>query len=245
MGVSVFQHRQSPIVSEDDMTPRSQFSPDRSVKCKRGHILVGAAACVECVRYRHERYLENRELRIYQAAEWRKANYDHWWGKEKERIAKDATRIKALNLENRKKNRERAIWASMIFRCSDPRHKSFHRYGGRGIKVCDRWMNFDNFYTDMGPRPSARHSVERRDNDQGYNPGNCYWATPDQQSRNTSRNRIFTLNGKTQCMSDWAKDLGVTVSLLWTRISYLKWPLERALTTGPYRRTMAEVAVEK
>jgi hypothetical protein len=79
---------------------------------------------------------------------------------------------------------EYKVWASMRRRCSDPKGKSYKDYGGRGITVCDRWTDFSNFISDMGPRPSPDHSIEREDNDRGYSPDNCVWATRDVQAKN-------------------------------------------------------------
>jgi hypothetical protein len=82
---------------------------------------------------------------------------------------------------------EYRIYTGMIARCKNPHATSYDRYGGRGIKVCDRWLeDFKNFYDDIGPRPSTRHSIDRIDNDGDYEPGNCRWATSDQQARNKS-----------------------------------------------------------
>jgi hypothetical protein len=85
------------------------------------------------------------------------------------------------------------IWTGMKQRCLNPRCKDYPRYGGRGITVCERWQKFENFYEDMGPRPSPGHSIDRVDNDRGYEPGNCIWATvAEQHSHITYRTSRFT-----------------------------------------------------
>jgi len=96
-------------------------------------------------------------------------------------------------------------------RCYNPSNKQYKDYGGRGIKVCDRWLDnkhgFENFLQDMGPRPSSKHSIERRDNNGNYCPENCYWATKKEQSRNTRRNCWLSAYGKTIILTDWAQEL--------------------------------------
>lgn len=90
------------------------------------------------------------------------------------------------------KSPEYRSWASMIARCENPKYHHFHRYGGRGIRICERWRNsFELFLSDMGPRPSLKHSLDRKDNDGNYEPGNCRWATAKEQRLNRSNMTTF------------------------------------------------------
>lgn len=75
------------------------------------------------------------------------------------------------------------IWADMVARCTRPTHARYVDYGGRGITVCEQWRKFDGFYADMGDRPDGL-SLDRKDNNAGYSPGNCRWATPSEQMKN-------------------------------------------------------------
>jgi hypothetical protein len=88
-----------------------------------------------------------------------------------------------------------AVWSMMLQRCNNPKHNRFHRYGGRGITVCERWRSFQNFFDDMGERPPGM-SLDRRDNDKGYEPGNCRWATRKEQSKNQLKPRRNEFNGR-------------------------------------------------
>jgi hypothetical protein len=116
------------------------------------------------------------------------------------------------------------IWKSMPQRCYNPKSKYYRHYGGRGIRVCDRWLDpengFVNFFSDMGERPSKTHSLDRIDNNGNYCPENCKWATKHEQARNRRNNHLVTHNNKTQCLTDWAKELGVSFSTLRHRIQH-------------------------
>lgn len=130
---------------------------------------------------------------------------------------------------------EYRVWANMKQRCLNPNCHAYDRYGGRGIRVCERWtVSFDSFLSDMGPRPSNNHQLERRDNDGHYEPNNCYWATTEEQGFNKSKTRHITANGETRTLSQWAKQLGTTPGVIRNRIKS-GWPTEHAVT-APVRR---------
>lgn len=126
------------------------------------------------------------------------------------------------------------IWRSMLARCQTPTHIGYAYYGGRGVKVCERWMDLTNFIADMGHRPAGK-SLDRINPDGDYEPGNCRWASVTEQNRNKRTNRNLTLNGRTQCIAEWARELGVTHGAITWRKKQ-GWNDERTLTT-PFRRS--------
>jgi hypothetical protein len=143
------------------------------------------------------------------------------------------TRRNTTHGEAKQRGREYRAWADMKSRCTNRNTKSWDDYGGRGIRICKRWFHsFEDFLVDMGRCPPGR-SLDRRDVNGDYNASNCRWATAKEQARNTRRTRNLTLNGKTQCLSAWAEDLGICPTTLWERLS--KWSLQRALTTPPLK----------
>lgn len=121
-------------------------------------------------------------------------------------------------------------WEAMINRCVVGSEHYDKYYRERGIAVCDRWRQFENFLADMGRKPSRGHSLDRIDNDGNYEPGNCRWATKKEQMRNTRQNHLLTHNGETRCISEWAEVLGVSRDRIWGRIRR-GWPPEVALGT--------------
>ena len=126
------------------------------------------------------------------------------------------------------KTRTRRIWTNMMTRCFNEKTKNYARYGGRGITVCERWQSFANFYADMGAAP-PKTSIDRISNDGDYEPGNCRWATPVEQGRNTSANRLLTHEGKTMPVAAWSELRGWRPHVIGNRLRY-GWPVERALT---------------
>lgn len=105
---------------------------------------------------------------------------------------------------------EYGSWGGMKQRCTNPNSVKYPTYGGRGIKVCDSWMNsFNNFFTDMGRKPSRRHTLHRIDNDGNYEPSNCEWATPKVQGRNTTRTVFVEIDGIRLCLSGWYEKLNI------------------------------------
>jgi hypothetical protein len=129
---------------------------------------------------------------------------------------------------------EYRTWQNMIQRCTNQNRNGYADYGGRGIRVCGRWLDpengFLNFLEDMGLRPTEKHSIDRIDVDGNYEPSNCRWTTDWEQSRNTRRNHNWTIDGRTQCKADWAAEKGIDKGTLEDRLRR-GWSSERALNT--------------
>jgi hypothetical protein len=128
----------------------------------------------------------------------------------------------------KKRTRIHWVWSAMKSRCLNPNNKDFGRYGGRGITVCDRWMDFRNFYADMGD-PPPKHTLERKNNNLGYSPENCIWATQDKQTRNRENVRRLSAGGETMLLIDWARRLGTGPSVIRNRLKR-GWGESRAVT---------------
>lgn len=129
-------------------------------------------------------------------------------------------------------------WKNMKSRCYENNHQAFKRYGGRGVTVCQRWLeSFEAFFQDVGRRPSPGHSLDRfPDNNGNYEPGNVRWATRIEQQNNTRSNRTITVDGVTLTVSQWAKRAGMRVGTVFRRLKK-GWSDEEAVTT-PLRRTV-------
>lgn len=123
-------------------------------------------------------------------------------------------------------------WSRIRMRCANRNAKDFKHYGGRGIKVCDRWSEFENFWNDMSPSWEVGLSIERRDVNGNYEPFNCYWATMKQQSRNRRNSRILETPWGRMNFKDVADKLGIGTVALHFRLKR-NWPSDRLFTFGP------------
>lgn len=121
------------------------------------------------------------------------------------------------------------VWRMMHQRCENPNNDSYHNYGARGITVDPAWKDFAAFHADMGNPPDG-YTIERKDNDGPYCKENCMWAPMSVQSRNKRTNRNITYNGKTQTLTEWAEEIGLSQSTLSSRINQYGWSIERAMT---------------
>ncbi len=120
---------------------------------------------------------------------------------------------------SRERYRMHRRWKAMIDRCYREKNHAFRYYGGRGIRVCERWLNsFEAFVEDMGPKPSPTHTLDRIDNNGNYEPANCRWATPLEQARNTSRNVRVTWRGQTQVVAAWSEQTGLPSKTILDRL---------------------------
>lgn len=146
-------------------------------------------------------------------------------------LRKDQKR-QQLSTHRMSKTRIYRVWGHMLERCSD---LSNPNYGGKGIKVCKRWLRFENFYADMGDPPFKGATLDRYPDKQGsYKPGNVRWATWKQQERNRSNNRLVTFRGQTLCVSAWAERLGLHRATLRARLD-AGWPLDKALSPKKWK----------
>ncbi len=133
----------------------------------------------------------------------------------------------------------RTYWSfkDMHRRCNDVTRPEYYRYGGRGIAVCERWLEYGNFLADMGEKPQGL-TLDRIDNDKGYSKENCRWATFKQQCRNTRRNIFLTFRDETKTVPEWAEITGLSQTTIRQRVK-AGWDVERMLTRPSNRSSVA------
>lgn len=128
------------------------------------------------------------------------------------------------------------VWQAIKRRCKSKKDKRYNDYGGRGIKVCDRWDgSFDLFIEDMGFRPSNNHQIDRIDNDGDYSPENCRWITSVENARNKRKNRILCVDGEEKCLAEWAEISNVNAATIARRVG-LGWSHKDAVFGNRHKR---------
>lgn len=128
-------------------------------------------------------------------------------------------------------------WLSMRQRCSNPNSPAYQWYGRKGVSVAKRWNSFPLFLRDIGPRPSKRYTLERRNNNGNYNPSNCTWATWKTQANNKSNNRPLYYKGQIKNIGQWCEQLNLSVVLVLDRLDRLGWTVSKALSV-PKRKML-------
>lgn len=146
-----------------------------------------------------------------------------------------------LRIHHMKFTKEYGVWIAMKQRCYNKKNICFENYGGRGITVCDEWLNdFPRFFADMGPRPSPKHSIDRIDNDGPYCAENCRWATAVEQASNKTTNRLIEIDGVIKTLTQWCRDYGIPEPTAHRRLS-AGWSVMDALTKPRQQQRPLEI----
>ena len=128
-----------------------------------------------------------------------------------------------------------SLWTTMLQRCSNKKHASYKDYGAKGISVCERWTKFENFASDMLPRPFEHASIERMDNNKGYSKENCEWIPLPDQALNKSTSRLLEINGEIKTVVEWSRQYGAEYGTVLSRLNHGYSPVD-ALTFAPWQR---------
>lgn len=140
-------------------------------------------------------------------------------------------RKERLRIHGDSESPEYESWRNMRDRCLNPAHTQWKNYGGRGITICPEWItDYETFLAYIGRRPTTKHSLDRIDNETGYQPNNVRWATRTEQALNKRTNRLVSAFGKTMSISEWAESSGISWTVLWRRL-LSGMSLEDALST--------------
>jgi hypothetical protein len=144
--------------------------------------------------------------------------------------------IRGNTTHGRSNTRLYKIWSGIKTRCRTPNASAYPGYGGRGIRICDRWLGptgFVNFVADMGDRPGPGYSIDRINNDGHYEPGNCRWATAAEQQSNKRDSCTLELGGRSMTVAQWSRETGIPAGLIWDRVFTRHWLPVDALTKRP------------
>lgn len=138
--------------------------------------------------------------------------------------------IKRSELKKIRDCSEYNSWRCMWRRCTTPKNPEYFRYGGRGIRICDRWKSFDLFMIDMGAKPTPQHQIDRINNDGNYTIKNCRWATPKENTDNRRCTILIKMRGESHSISEWARLNDLIVGTVFARLKY-GWSMEDAVFT--------------
>ncbi len=116
-----------------------------------------------------------------------------------------------------RRTRTYSIWCDVLKRCNNEKSISYRWYGAKGVKVCDRWRSFENFFADMGEAPEGL-TIDRIDSSKDYRPGNCRWATPQEQTENRECQKFYELNGVSKTLPKWCEELGIKYRTMRSRM---------------------------
>ena len=152
---------------------------------------------------------------------------------------KDSRNFKHGHAINGVRSSTLSTWSNMISRCFNEKNKSWHHYGGRGITVCDQWLDFQQFLNDMGERPKG-FSIERIDCDGNYCPENCKWVIKKDQPKNTRKNIRIYYKNQIKILSDWCRDLKLDYDFAYYRIAYLKYTLPQVIDAYQEKRVKVQ-----
>lgn len=230
-------------VEGQSVTSPATNVPSSTKTCKYGHVREASRRfCLECHRAASLRYSQkNRKEVNARIKRWREVNIEHdtkyhrnYYNANKEECLKVRKRWKEENpercteirREHAKRKPEYSRWVHIIRRADEAR-----------IPVCERWRGmggYERFIQDVGRPPSRDHELTRRDFIKGYDGDNCYWRTRREVRRSRASNQMFTYDGKTQCLTDWADETGISWSTLYNRVVWAKWPLDEAFNKEPH-----------
>ena len=145
--------------------------------------------------------------------------------------------VKAMETHGECKTAEYKCWAGTKTRCYNKKNNRYKGYGGKGVKVCGRWLNsYENFLADMGRKPSPQHSIDRIDVNGDYCPENCRWATRKEQANNTINTLHIEYNGEIKPLSVWAKLYNINRQTLHSRIYKCKMPIDKAINYSRFKK---------
>jgi len=160
-----------------------------------------------------------------------------WRLENKEQLKLYAQQYFQAHRDKFKQPRLYKIWAGMKERCNNTNNPAFALYGGRNIKVCDRWISFKNFELDMKENYQENLTLDRINNDEGYYKKNCKWSTWEEQANNKSNNKPITHQGTSLTLNQWGRKIGVKPSAMRTRYYSYKWPVEKLLKEANFGST--------